>query len=351
MSDAGAGPPEPGPADRGALLEELLLGAACQYTGDEVAAAVGVSEPAARSLWNAMGFAEAPPGEHAFTERDVDSLRAAIALRDSGVVSGDVLVVLARSMGQGLARMAEAQVDVLRDLSHGMTIDEATQAAAEGISEVLPKLETILVHIWRRQFAAATARALVAAGSEDGHAERAVGFVDIVDFTRSTRIWDASTLERTLERFESQTSLRVTAVGGQVVKTLGDAVLYVTDDPATAVEVALQTIEAHAQDDELPDVRAGVALGPLLSRLGDVFGQPVNIASRLTDEARPRTVLVDDRVAAALQDDGEYVLKRLRRRSVRGYRALTPHLLRRAGPEDAPPTTPLDLLHRRTTKG
>jgi len=310
-------------------LEAALLGAPCTLTREDVAAEVGIPEGQATALWTAMGFAEVPPGERAFTRLDVESLRHALALRDSGIVGGDTLLVLARSMGQGLARMSEAQVDVFRELSKGMTVEQATQTAAETAAEVLPRLERILVHVWRRQFAAATARAFVAA-TEDGMPVRAVGFVDLVDFTRSTRHWDASTLERLLERFESETSLRVTAVGGQVVKTLGDAVLYTTDDPGTAVEVALLTIEAHAADDELPDVRAGIATGPVLLRLGDVFGQPVNIASRLTDEARPLGLLVDDRTAVALSDDGAYDLKRLRRRSVRGYRSLTPHLLRRA---------------------
>jgi adenylate cyclase len=310
-------------------LEAALLGAPCTLTRDDVASAVGIPEEQARALWTAMGFAEVPPGERAFTALDVESLRHALALRDSGLVEQDTLLVLARSMGQGLARMAEAQVDVLREQSVRMTVEEATQAAGDAASEVLPRLEQILVHVWRRQFAAATARAFVAA-TEDGQPLRCVGFVDLVDFTRSTRQWDVSTLERLLERFESETSLRVTAVGGQVVKTLGDAVLFTTDDPGSAVEVALRTIEAHAADEELPDVRAGVASGPVLLRLGDVFGQPVNIASRLTDEARPRALLVDARTAEALAHDASYELKRLRRRSVRGYKALTPHLLRRA---------------------
>jgi len=96
------------------------------------------------------------------------------------------------------------------------------------------------------------------------------------------------------------------------------------------VRVALTTVAAHEVDDELPSVRAGIALGPVLVRLGDVFGQPVNLASRLTDEARPGTVLVDDLAAAALATDPELRVRPLHRRSVRGYRALTPHLVRRA---------------------
>ena len=309
-------------------LEAQLLGAPCELTRDEVADAVGIPEPQARSLWNAMGFAEVSPNERAFTVRDVEALRTALAFAESGIVDPDTVLVLARAMGQELARTAEAQVDVFRAASEGLTTDEALAQAEHLAPTMLPMLESLVVHVWRRQFAAATARAFAAADG-DGQPLTAVGFVDLVDFTRSTQQWDASMLERTLERFERETSLRVTAVGGRVVKTLGDAVLYVTDDAGSAVEVALQTVDAHGEDDELPDVRAGVALGPVLVRLGDVFGQPVNLASRLTDEARPRSVLVDQAIADALADDASYDLKRLRRRSVRGYRSLTPHLLRR----------------------
>jgi adenylate cyclase len=106
--------------------------------------------------------------------------------------------------------------------------------------------------------------------------------------------------------------------------------MFTTDDPGTAVEVALHTIDAHSADDELPDVRGGIAFGTVLLRLGDVFGEPVNLASRLTEQARPRRLLVDERTAEALGPDGAYVLKRLRKRSVRGYRSLTPYLLQRA---------------------
>lgn len=309
-------------------LEATLLGAPCELTRDEVADAVGIPEPEARSVWNAMGFPEVSPVERAFTERDVEALRTALALAETGIVDPDTVLVLARSMGQELARTAEAQVDVFRSASEGLTPEDALTTAAQLAPAMMPMLEQLVVHVWRRQFAAATARAFAAA-DEEGSSATAVGFVDLVDFTRSTQHWDASQLERTLERFERETALRVTAVGGRVVKTLGDAVLFVTDDPGSAVEVALQTVDAHAEDDELPDVRAGVALGPLLVRLGDVFGAPVNLASRLTDEARPRTVLVDAETAEALAHDGSYDLKRLRRRSVRGYRSLTPYLLRR----------------------
>jgi adenylate cyclase len=308
-------------------LEAVLLGDPPSLTRADVVARSGVPDELAHDVWAAMGFAEVPDGERAFTARDVEALRTAASLLALGVIDEDTLLVMARAMGQGLSRLAEAQVDVLRGLSGGMTLDEALTAVTSGADEVLPKLDQLVLFVWRRQFAAAVLRSLATA-REGGMPVLSVGFLDLVDFTRSTRTWDAAQLERTLERFERDTSLRVAAVGGRVVKTLGDGVLYTTDTAVDAVTVALDTVDAHEADDELPSVRAGVACGPVLVRLGDVFGEPVNLAARLSDEARPGSVLVDRQVVAALPEAFE--VRALHRRSVRGYRSLAPYLVRRA---------------------
>jgi adenylate cyclase len=218
---------------------------------------------------------------------------------------------------------------VLRGQAAGLTADQAREASVAAAQEVLPGLEQLVVLVWRRQLLAATERSLATLGG--GHPTLAVGFVDLVGFTQTSRETDAAQLQRLLERFERETSLRVTAAGGRVIKMLGDEVLYVTDDVRDAAEIALVTVAAHEQDDTLPQVRAGVALGPVLARLGDVFGEPVNLASRLTAEARPGTVLVDLQAADALREDPAYELVRLQHRPVRGYRALRPHVLRRRG--------------------
>ena len=328
-------PPDDGPSPYPARvghaedLDRALLGEPVTLTRLDVVALSGVPLDRAHAVWSALGFPALADDEVAFTAADVRALQTAVAMQASGVIDPDTLLVLARAMGQGLARLAEAQVDIFRTLTGGMTVEQATEATLASAVATLPQLEELVLFVWRRQFAAATARSFASA-RKDGQPVLAVGFVDLVDFTGSTRRWSTTELERTLERFERDTSLRVAAVGGRVIKTLGDAVLYATDDLANAVEVALATVEAHEVDDDLPAARAGLALGPVLVRLGDVYGQPVNLASRLTDEARPGTVLVDDTAASALATDPAYVVKGLRRRSVRGYRALTPHLLRRA---------------------
>lgn len=310
-------------------LEQALLGAPCTLTRDEVAEAAGVDITEAEAVWAAMGFPHVPPRERAFTDLDVGALRTAVELRDSGVVDADTLLVLARTMGQGLARLAEAQIGVFRGQAAGLTPEQAHEQAVTAAADVLPRLEQLMVHVWRRQFAAATERSF-ASLLGGGHPVLAVGFVDLVGYTQTSRMSDAADLAVLLERFERETSLRVTAVGGRVIKMLGDEILFVCDDIGQAAEVALSTVAAHADDEQLPEVRAGLALGPVLARLGDVFGEPVNLASRLTAQARPGGVLVDREAAAALRDDPSYELIPLKHRSVKGYRALRPHALRRA---------------------
>jgi adenylate cyclase len=312
-------------------LDRVLLGAPLSLTRGEVLARVDLSEELVLDVWAALGFPEVPDGVVAFTELDVQALEDSAALLATGIVDSATYLVMARTIGQSLARLAEAQLDVFRRVAADVEVEDVTGAAL-GLAELaVPRIEALLLFVWRRQFAAAVQRALASERAPDELASLTVGFVDLVDYTRTSRTWDPARLEQTLEVFERDVSLRVVAVGGRVVKTLGDGVLFTTPSPRGAVEVALETVEAHAADDDLPTVRAGVATGAVLERLGDVYGEAVNLASRLSDEARPSSVLVDRVAAAALADDPDLSVRPLERRSVRGFRSLSPFLVRRAG--------------------
>jgi len=309
-------------------LDAVLLGEPLTLDREDVERLSGVPADVAGDVWAAMGFPEIPYGEKAFTHADVEALKTSAALLELGVVDLDTTLVMARAMGQGLARLAEAQVDVLRARAAEQDVDETLAELALRADEVLPKLDHLIVFMWRRQFAAAVQRS-IATVREHGMPVLAVGFLDLVGFTRSSRDWDASELERTLERFERDTARRVAQAGGRVIKTLGDGVLYTTDRALDAVDIALETVGDHGTDESLPSVRAGVSCGPVLFRLGDVFGETVNIASRLSGEARPDSLLVDKHVAELLSEEGGYEVRELARRAVRGYRGLTPFLVRR----------------------
>ncbi len=159
----------------------------------------------------------------------------------------------------------------------------------------------------------------------------AVCFVDIVGYTSRSKGLDQRGLVGWLEHFEAEATGIVVDHGGRIIKTIGDEVLFVADRAADAAEAALLMTERGADaDHEFPAVRAGIAYGDVVSRLGDVFGPTVNIAARLTSVARPGTVLADRGCHEELADAPAYTFRELRRTPVKGYARLHPWALRRA---------------------
>lgn len=124
--------------------------------------------------------------------------------------------------------------------------------------------------------------------------EMTVGFVDLSGFTVLAQDLNPEDLNALLEHFEEVAFHEVVAGGGRVVKTIGDEVMFVVDDPYAAVRIALRLVNAADQDDLLPPARAGVARGPVLVRMGDCHGPAVNRASRIAEVAQPGTVVVCD---------------------------------------------------------
>src|SRR5674476_743074 len=193
-------------------------------------------------------------------------------------------------------------VDASADLTRGMPDPATARAAALKLADIADDLEPLLVYAWRRHLWAAISRMITDAEpiEDQPGVMRSVGFADLVSFTQLVRRLSERELARMVQRFEALASDVVTAHGGRVIKTVGDEVLFVAIGAAPAAAIALDLVEAMAEDDVLPDVRVGMAGGRVISRLGDVFGTTVNRASRLTAVARPRTVLVDDGIAGSL---------------------------------------------------
>ncbi|MHB2021974.1 MAG: adenylate/guanylate cyclase domain-containing protein [Mycobacteriales bacterium] len=320
---------EPTVAVGAALLEQALLGGARRYTRAQVAAESGVPVEQARLLWRALGFADAADDEAVFTDGDIEALRLVRQLERDGFVEASAVVSMARAMARSLGRLADWQVAELRtSLAAGAGALSEGDAAALA-AEVVPVLERLMSFVWRRQLAAAAGRALAASPAELDAGGLAVGFADLVSFTALTRRMQERALAELVDRFESLAMDAVSGHGGRIVKTVGDEVLFVNEAPDAAAVSALELVDRIAAEELLPPVRAGVAFGTVLSRLGDVYGPVVNLASRLTSIARPGTVLVDLALAAELQGDPRFRLRRLRARPVHGFDHLVPTLLRR----------------------
>jgi len=324
------------PSEAWKALEEALLGRR-YLTAEQTAAAAGVDRSISMRLWRAMGFPDAPEGEALFGDFDVEMLRAAFGLVSTGALDLTRLLALTRATGQAQSRAAESQAREIVEgaamvgADTGLTGDHS-EAALITARLVAPGLERFITYTWRRHLLDAMSREL-AAGGEGITVTLAVGFADLVGFTALSQQASESELFTVMSRFEDLAYDLVAIGGGRVVKMIGDEVFFVADSARSAADIGLTLANAYASDDQLPDVRVGLAIGPVVPRAGDYLGPPVNLASRLVNLARPASVLVSEEFAIALGEAEDLQLRRLRSRSLKGIGRVPTILLRRKDAE------------------
>ena len=321
-------------------VERYLLGDEPTLTRVEVSERADVPLEVAQELWRLLGFAHQPDDAVAFTEADVEALQHTRELIELGILSADRQAALVRTWGRSFARLAEWQTRLLTDvaLESADPVAQVTDLA----SEVLPRVSALQDYVWRRHLASAGARLMASDAAGSDTSQLAVVFVDIVGFTSRSKELTEAELVQWIEYFEAECSGLVVDHGGRVIKNIGDEVLFVDEDLSGAAEAALTMAARGADpDDDFPEVRAGLAYGDVVSRLGDVFGPTVNIASRLTSIARPGSVLIDrgahDVLTGDTSDQGHeerehagFRFRRMRRTSVKGYPRLQSWVLRRS---------------------
>lgn len=289
------------------------------YTTGQLADLAGLSEQVTRRLLRALGFPDAGTDEVRWTGEDLLVLRS---LRTAGETVGldlGTLVRLARAIGQNVARLADWQVTAL------------SSGGAPGFPpEVDEALVGALVHSWRRHVDVAVTRRDVARDTahEPATPPVTVGFADLVQFSALSNELDDERLGELVEVFEARSGDVVAAHEGRMVKTLGDSVLFVAELADQAIEIAFGLIDVIGGDDRLPDVRVGMATGPVVTRMGDVFGPPVNLAARLTGLARRNRMIVDDETSRQMSGRA-YEARVLTARPVQGFGLVEPVAVRR----------------------
>lgn len=121
------------------------------------------------------------------------------------------------------------------------------------------------------------------------------------DIGGSTRLYESSGDQRAFELISSCIG-RLTAIiekhQGTVIKSMGDGLMasFATADSALSVGSFLQESEAK-QDLE---ISVGFDCGSVIEQDGDVFGDTVNVAARLSDLARGGEILMTEQAARLL---------------------------------------------------
>jgi class 3 adenylate cyclase len=127
------------------------------------------------------------------------------------------------------------------------------------------------------------------------------------DVTGSTKLYEAAgdalgaeAIGRCLEKLR----LSAEATGGRVVKTMGDSVMALFSSPDAAASAAARmqvAIEALPQVGDIKlGLRIGFHAGPVIQRDDDFYGDTVNVAYRLHEQAKRGQVLTSDDTASLL---------------------------------------------------
>ena len=281
------------------MLAEQVIGGPARFTAEEVTRRSGVTLEFLLASRRAMGLPIPEPGEIAFTDEDVEAARRSLVAAEAGVSEEDLLDLL-RVLSRGLSQAAETMraLPMKLVLRAGMASAQLALHYGEAVARLYPLVDPLLSSLLASHLRHATETEIVGAAERDGgrlpgSRRVAMGFADLIGFTKLGEEVPPDELGRLATRLEA-IALEVAAPPVRLVKTIGDAAMLASPEPEPLLEAALGLIDgAEAEGGDFPQLRAGAALGAALARAGDWFGQPVNLASRITSVARPSSLLVD----------------------------------------------------------
>lgn len=268
-------------------------------------------------------------------------------LRYAEVVSGlldhyplEAVVRSARVRNRALTSVVVNDLSLVREqvirpaLAEGADLEDLVEMLGHTAEEILPLVSGSLAddyrHILLRILDTEVAEA--ATTHADERLTLAVGFVDVVGYTALSARVDPTGLDEVLASFEGLVTETVEDQDGvMLAKFIGDAAMLVAEEPELLAHVLLRIVTA---EEELADTprSAGMSHGPVLVREGDYFGDPVNLAARLTDLARSGSLLADESLEEVLADGFE--LTRIPEKELHGIGERRPLRVRERSEDD-----------------
>lgn len=277
-----------------------------RYTASEVEERTGLPAEALRRTRRLLGLPEPEPGQRAFTETDVEAARSIQMFLEAGMRE-ESIAEITRVLGEALARVAATTAASFAEsfLQAGDHEDEVAWRFADLTRRMTPGLGPVLEAAYESHLRDNVRRATIRrtdleAGQIAGEQDVAVCFADLVGFTRLGVEVDPEQLGGVVGTFAELAS-DVAQDPVRLVKTIGDAAMLISREPAPLVEAALTLLD-RVEEADLPPVRAGIAWGTVLPRSGDLYGHAVNLASRVTAIARPSSILCDKAIRDASRE-------------------------------------------------
>ncbi|HEX8098587.1 MAG TPA: adenylate cyclase regulatory domain-containing protein [Actinomycetota bacterium] len=286
------------------LPVERVFGRDPTLNAYDVAAACGVDVTFLDRLWQALGLATVDYSEPIFTEDDVQAARLVKTFMDAGVPDEAVLQVT-RTLGRGMSSLAgvvfdEVGTGLMRPGDNELDVALRWADAATNLSPMLVPLLDYIFRLHLREEvrqSVVTAADLVSQGLP-GARWISVCFIDAVGFTSLSEQLSADEVGAVAQRLSDYAAAAVKPPVA-MVKTIGDAAMLVSTEVDPLLGAAFDVMQQAENDSSFPELRAGVAAGEAVRRAADWYGQPVNLANRVTGRARPGSVLATEEVRSA----------------------------------------------------
>ena len=327
------------------LATRPLVGGDDRYvSAREISESYGIELGLLQRIQNAMGMPGAEdPDAPVHPSADAEAAARVQRFIDLGLDPEQIIGAI-RVLSEGLSRAAEvmrstALAAVLEPGATELQIARRVEASVRHIAPALgPLLEDMMFFQLRHMMMdteAVTASERAGGVPLPGVRTVSVAFADLVDFTRLGESVPPEELEG-LARNLSDITWEIATPPVRMVKTIGDAVMLVSPEPAALLDTVFTLIDATEALSGFPRLKVGMAVGEAVSRAGDWFGSPVNLASRITSVTRPGAVLLAQSAREAVGDDTRFSWSDAGDRKFKGIaHEVRLFRARRAQPEDS----------------
>ena len=293
------------------LPVERALGGVPRYNAAEVAEQAGVDLELFLELRKSLGLADPDVEQRSYSDFDVKTMKSVRANLEMGM-SVESIREINRVLGASLSQLAAVVERQFLATYLDPTLDEAEMAKryAAITRATTPEFAFVLQHLFNLHL-------------RDQMRADILGSEQSIDFSR-TRVRSrsasrtSSASRRSGSRSPPKSSARSPSASARspselveppvrLIKSIGDAVMLIAPEPRILLDTALLLMQAVEREPaDFPQLSVGLAYGEALDRAGDVYGPPVNLASRLSDVARPGSVLTTAKLQEDFPDDYDW---------------------------------------------
>ena len=290
--------------------DRIVRGTGRRLTPAECADAAGLSVSRFVSVWRALGFPDPEPDAALMTASEAETFT--IVALAGGILGDRASDRLATTISHAVRTIADATNVAFIEAENDTMLDRsgnelATAQVDAMFDSMIPDLHRWLsvLHVLHHEASNRHLELSYGLGDHRDVVRLAVGFADISGYTSLSNRLEHPQLVQVLSDFWQWATDQIRRAGAQLVKTLGDGVMFVGRVDAVT-QAALALVSPGAAPADL-GLHAGVTHGDVLPAGGDYFGPIVNLAARLCDQADDGEVLADQATADIWRTQGAAV--------------------------------------------